>query len=90
MKYTSTTNKVAASSALEELGLTPNGYVLVSIHKREIAELPEGLERVPDYLSAVQERMDMPVMVSTHPRARVRSEALQKNPRGITFHEPFG
>ena len=33
----------------------------------------------------------MPVMVSTHPRTRVRLEALaRKDLEGITFHEPFG
>jgi UDP-N-acetylglucosamine 2-epimerase (non-hydrolysing) len=33
----------------------------------------------------------MPVMVSTHPRTRVRLEALaRKDLKGITFHEPFG
>jgi len=33
----------------------------------------------------------MPVMVSTHPRTRVRLEALErKDLKGITFHEPFG
>jgi UDP-N-acetylglucosamine 2-epimerase (non-hydrolysing) len=33
----------------------------------------------------------MPVMVSTHPRTRVRLEALARQDlEGITFHEPFG
>jgi UDP-N-acetylglucosamine 2-epimerase (non-hydrolysing) len=33
----------------------------------------------------------MPVMVSTHPRTRIRLEVLARTDlQGITFHEPFG
>jgi UDP-N-acetylglucosamine 2-epimerase (non-hydrolysing) len=84
-------DKIAASTAVEDLNLTPGGYFLVSVHRQENVDLPERLEKVLDCLVAVREKWGMPVMVSTHPRTRVRLEALaRKDLEGITFHEPFG
>ena len=84
-------DKIAASSAIADLGLSPGGYFLVSVHRQENVDLPERLEKVLDCLVAVREKWNMPVMVSTHPRTRVRLEALgRKDLEGITFHEPFG
>jgi len=73
------------------LGLTPGRYFLVSVHRQENVDLPERLEKVLDCLVAVREKWNMPVMVSTHPRTRIRLEALAREDLdGITFHEPFG
>jgi UDP-N-acetylglucosamine 2-epimerase (non-hydrolysing) len=84
-------DKIGSSAAVEDLGLTPGGYFLVSVHRQENVDLPERLEKVLDCLVAVREKWGMPVMVSTHPRTRVRLEALaRKDLEGITFHEPFG
>jgi len=74
---------------LKILGLTPNGYFLVSIHRQENVDLPESLEKVLDCLVAVLEKWDMPVMVATYPRTRLK--ALSRDDLGgIKFHEPFG
>jgi len=84
-------DKIAASTAVEDLGLTANGYFLVSVHRQENVDLPERLEKVLDCLVAVRDHWNLPVLVSTHPRTRSRLEALaRKNLQDITFHEPFG
>ena len=84
-------DKIAASTAVEDLGLTANGYFLVSVHRQENVDLPERLEKVLDCLVAVRDHWNLPVLVSTHPRTRVRLEALDRSGlEGITFHEPFG
>jgi len=84
-------DKIAASTALEDLGLTANRYFLVSVHRQENVDLPERLEKVLDCLVAVRDHWNLPVLVSTHPRTRVRLEALNRSGlEGITFHEPFG
>ena len=84
-------DKIAASTAVADLGLSPGGYFLVSVHRQENVDLPERLEKILDCLVAVRDKWNMPVMVSTHPRTRVRLEALErKDLEGITFHEPFG
>ena len=84
-------SKIAASTAVEDLGLTPNGYFLVSVHRQENVDLPERLTKVVDCLLAVRDHWSLPVVVSTHPRTKVRLEALNRSGlEGITFHEPFG
>jgi len=84
-------DKIAASTAVSDLGLTPGGYFLVSAHRQENVDLPERLEKVLDCLVAVREKWGLPVMVSTHPRTRARLENLARiDLEGITFHQPFG
>jgi UDP-N-acetylglucosamine 2-epimerase (non-hydrolysing) len=84
-------DKIAASTAVEDLGLTANGYFLVSVHRQENVDLPERLDKVLDCLVAVRDQWNLPVLVSTHPRTRFRLEDLNRSGlEGITVHEPFG
>ena len=84
-------DRIEESTAVEDLGLTANGYFLVSVHRQENVDLPERLEKVLDCLVAVRDHWNLPVLVSTHPRTRVRLEALNRSGlEGIAFHEPFG
>jgi UDP-N-acetylglucosamine 2-epimerase (non-hydrolysing) len=83
--------KIASSTIVEDIGLTPGGYFLVSVHRQENVDLPERLEKVLDCLVAVRDEWNLPIMVSTHPRTRIKLEALSRNDlEGIAFHEPFG
>jgi UDP-N-acetylglucosamine 2-epimerase (non-hydrolysing) len=89
--YGSYKNKIEASSILEEVKLSKDGYFLVSIHRQENVDLPARLELVLDCLRALRDHFGLPVLVSTHPRTKVRLAALsQENLDGIVFHEPFG
>ncbi len=84
-------NKIEASSILEEVKLSKGGYFLVSIHRQENVDLPTRLELVLECLRALRDHFKLPVLVSTHPRTKVRLAALsQENLEGIVFHEPFG
>jgi len=49
-------DKIAASTAVADLGLSPGGYFLVSVHRQENVDLPERLEKVLDCLVAVREK----------------------------------
>ena len=83
--------KIEASKILDDLGLKPKGYFLVSIHRQENVDSPDRLKLVLESLEAVRDEYGLPLMVSTHPRTRKRLEALSStNLPGITFHEPFG
>ncbi|MFV2021928.1 non-hydrolyzing UDP-N-acetylglucosamine 2-epimerase [Micromonospora sp. LOL_023] len=84
---------IAGSTVLDQLGLTPGGYFVVSAHREENVDRPDRLHRLLDCLRAVRDQWRLPVLVSTHPRTRNRLEALATDPAsldGITFHEPFG
>ncbi|WP_431875426.1 non-hydrolyzing UDP-N-acetylglucosamine 2-epimerase [Micromonospora marina] len=84
---------IRQSPILDQLGLTPNGYFVVSAHREENVDRPARLERLLDCLRAVRDEWRLPVLVSTHPRTRKRLEALAVDGTtldGITFHDPFG
>lgn len=81
----------AASSILESLSLTPQGYLLVSAHREENVDDPTRLGLLLDCLVAAHERFAVQILVSTHPRTRKRLEALGREmPAGIVFHKPLG
>ncbi|GAB3803388.1 non-hydrolyzing UDP-N-acetylglucosamine 2-epimerase [Micromonospora zhanjiangensis] len=84
---------VERSTVLDQLGLQPDGYFLVSAHREENVDDTARLNRLLDCLRAVHRRWGLPVLVSAHPRTRKRLEALAPDPTtlsGISFHEPFG
>lgn len=84
--------KIAASQVLAAQGLSPQGYFLVSAHREENVDDPGRLAMLLDALSALAAERDMPVIVSTHPRTRVRLEKLEgvtADPR-VRFEKPFG
>jgi UDP-N-acetyl-L-fucosamine synthase len=79
---------ISASTAVERLGLVPAGYFLVSAHREENVDDPARLSRLLDCLRAVRSEFGLPVLVSTHPRTRLRLGTVAVE--GIEFHEPFG
>jgi UDP-N-acetylglucosamine 2-epimerase (non-hydrolysing) len=83
------------SRVLDELGLRPGEYLVVSTHREENVDDPERLARILGVLRAVAERHRRRIVVSTHPRTRVRLEALaggtaDLEARGVSFLKPFG
>lgn len=83
---------IAASPALDELGVEPGRYFLVSAHREENVDSPERLTALLDCLTAVADTWGYPVLVPTHPRTRRRLEALPEQATNalVRFHEPFG
>jgi UDP-N-acetylglucosamine 2-epimerase (non-hydrolysing) len=82
---------IEASGALQEAGVEPGRYFLVSCHREENIDSDRQIGRLVETLSAVAGLHDLPILVSTHPRTRKRVEAL-----GLTFDprvrlmQPFG
>lgn len=83
---------IDASTVLADKGLSEGGYFLVSAHREENVDSPDRLRMLLACLTAVHDRFELPVFVSTHPRTRKRLEALDgwQEPEGITFSEPLG
>ncbi|PKV88964.1 non-hydrolyzing UDP-N-acetylglucosamine 2-epimerase [Streptomyces sp. TLI_146] len=61
------------SAHLEELGLTPDGYVLATVHRPENTDDPAALRAILTELAALA--ADVPVVLPLHPRTRARVEA---------------
>lgn len=83
--------QIAASDILERQGLQRGGFFLVSLHREENVDRPERLTAALDSLVAVQEAYGLPVLLSTHPRTRLRlSNHAGISVEKLTLHAPFG
>lgn len=86
---------IARSGVVAGLGLEPGRYLVVSAHREENVDDPARLTGILGTLRALAGRWQLPVVVSTHPRTRVRLEALAGGTQGLESHgvrflAPFG
>lgn len=84
--------QIEVSDILTRLRLDRQRYFLVSAHREENVDPPYRLRALLDCLVAVRDRWTIPILVSTHPRTRLRLEAIESSAdlSGIQFSEPFG
>lgn len=84
--------QIQQSTVLADLGLKPEGYLLVTMHRAENVDIPERLQQLTQALDRLQQTYQMPVIVSTHPHTRVRMEAygVRSENTQIRFLQPFG
>jgi UDP-N-acetylglucosamine 2-epimerase (non-hydrolysing) len=65
---------IERSDALGRLGLAPQGYVLVTIHRAENVDDPARLGKLLEGLRRLNETYARPVIVSLHPRTAAKME----------------
>ena len=73
--------RIESSDALSRLGLSPEGFFLVSAHREENIESDVAFPKLVRILNALAEDHGLPVIVSTHPRTQRRIDQL-----GVGFH----
>ena len=85
-------DRIDASDILDQLSLTPNGYLIASFHREENVDNPRHLNAIVDALIELSERHRVPTIISTHPRARQRLEAIDRiaADERLRFMKPFG
>jgi UDP-N-acetylglucosamine 2-epimerase len=84
--------KIRKSDVLQRMGLAPNKFFIVSTHREENVDTPQNVLDLVETFNALAESYNCPVIVSTHPRTRMRLDALQLgklNPH-VQFLKPFG
>lgn len=73
--------QIQSSDVLKRLGLSASEYFVVSAHREENIDSEKNFLKLVQVLNAVAEDQGHPVVVSTHPRTRMRIEA-----GNTTFH----
>lgn len=84
-------DRIAASDVLVRMGLAEGRYFVVSLHREENVDGVANLRRLLSLLEHLAGKYGDPVIVSTHPRTRLRMEAMGAAiPSGVVLHKPFG
>ena len=85
-------SQIEASDALNDLGLTPGEYFVVSSHREENVDNPVNFANLLETLSVIADKYRKPVIVSTHPRSRKKLETQNHMglPAGVQFLKPLG
>lgn len=84
--------RIQESTILDELGLEPERYFLVTMHRAENVDIESRLLSLTAALNRLQDKYDLPVIVSTHPRTRDRMKLLRVHEENnkVQFLRPFG
>ena len=84
--------KIQQSDVLVRTGLEKNKFFIVSAHREENVDTPENLRDLLHTLKALADEYSFPILVSTHPRTKMRLEALGESLDHplIRFEKPFG
>ncbi|MDH3688339.1 MAG: UDP-N-acetylglucosamine 2-epimerase (non-hydrolyzing) [Gammaproteobacteria bacterium] len=87
--YMPTTEK---SNVLSRIGLRPNGFFLVSMHREENVDNDVNFGGLLASLNAIAKKYGKPIIISTHPRTRNRLEELSPGnlSKELQFLKPLG
>lgn len=84
--------QVDSSSVLADLKLTSGSYLLATMHRAENVDVPERLERLFEGLHRASTVMEMPLVLSLHPRTadRLRAAGLTSRSPSVRLVPPLG
>jgi len=79
-------------AVLGRLNLRPQAYFVVSCHREENVDQPALLQALLDGVRDLHEEHGIPVVVTTHPRTRLRLEEMGTHYArpGMIWSKPFG
>jgi UDP-N-acetylglucosamine 2-epimerase (non-hydrolysing) len=85
-------DKIDASKILGKFKIKKNSYFIVSCHREENVDYKENLISFLDSLNEIAETFKLPIIVSTHPRTKMRISKLKniKMDKRIKFLKPLG
>ena len=84
--------EIESSNILRELSLTEKEFFIVSCHREENVDSEKNFNDFLDSLNAIAKKFKYPVIVSTHPRTRIKLENLNRKnlDSKINFLKPMG
>jgi UDP-N-acetylglucosamine 2-epimerase (non-hydrolysing) len=85
-------DQIGASRALEDLGVTEGGYLLMTVHRQETVDVEARLRSLLQGATAGAEALGLPLLFSVHPRTRSRLEefGIELDTERVRPFEPFG
>lgn len=83
---------IAGSEVLARLGLAPQRYFVVTMHRAENVDIEDRLRNLVTALRQLAARYGHPVVCSLHPRTRDKMEAfgIAQDGTDVRFVEPLG
>ena len=82
---------IESSGVLDELGLEPKRYILLSAHREENIDTEANFQSLFGAINALADHYGLPILYSCHPRSRKRLEASgYKLHSLVRMHEPLG
>jgi len=84
-------SQIAESQILFKLDIKPQKYFLVTMHRQENVDIKERLFALTQSLEFLQEKYNMPIVCSWHPRTKYwmkQHDIFIRNPE-IYFYDPF-
>jgi len=85
-------SEIDNSDVLNKMSLSKREFFIVSIHREENVDNPDNFNDLLESLSAIAEKYKLPIIVSTHPRTKIRLEELDKVDlhKLVRFVKPMG
>ena len=83
--------QIEDSKVLEQLGLEPRKYILLSAHREENIDIESNFFSLMNAVNAMAEKYDMPILYSCHPRSEKYIEKRNfKFDSRVIQHKPLG
>lgn len=84
-------DKIESSDILNQLGLEPGKYILLSAHREENIDIESNFFSLMNAVNAMAEKYDMPILYSCHPRSQkyIQQRGFKFDSRVIQ-HKPLG
>jgi len=79
------------SKILEELGLQPGKYILLSAHREENIDIESNFLSLMNAINEMAMTYDIPILYSCHPRSKKNIQRREfKFHKNVIINEPFG
>ena len=82
--------RIEASRIHQQLGIEPQKFFLVTLHRAENVDDEARLRSFVGALQQLHRDYKLPVVASLHPRTRSKIQQFGVDTTGVGFHEPFG
>jgi UDP-N-acetylglucosamine 2-epimerase (non-hydrolysing) len=78
------------ADTIKDLGLSPDRYFLVTLHRQENVDNKKRLKGILEALKTIHDRHEMPLIFPVHPRTEKMIASFQLKLRGFEFIKPLG